>query len=206
MEDIISRLPSGPFYEALDFLQFQDIIRCSSVNKAVYTSLFDQTHLLFRSLLDRDFPCYPPFRHLQNKDCFLKLKSFFKRDFQWKRLGSCCDVQPRYLHRSAITADGEMIFFGGFGRSYTHFNDSWKVAYTEGESSNVTFQNYRTECAAKPSPRGGSTMCIYQRYAFCFGGRDANGTFLNSLHSMSIDTGEWTQVRCDSSEFPPPRW
>ena len=210
--DYLSELPSGPLYDTLDFLPFPDIIKCSALNKTIFHTLHHQKHLLFKLHLNREFPSYLPFQNLSNIECVNKLISFHKRDFKWDLLGSCDDVKPRFLHRSTLTKDGDMLLFGGAGVSNRYFNDTWKVSYMKKGSNveeQICFQQFTSKTQDKITPRGSCSMCTFEGYAFAFGGREANGTFLNCLMSLSVETGDWDEVHpCEplSHAYPNPRW
>mmetsp|Transcript_9414 Transcript_9414/g.17615 ORF Transcript_9414/g.17615 Transcript_9414/m.17615 type:complete len:506 (+) Transcript_9414:52-1569(+) len=207
--DRFSHLPNDVLHEALGFLSFTDTIKCSSFCKSMFNLLFKQPHLLFRYYLDKEFPSYPPFKGLSNMECLKKLLSFHRQCFGWDCLTFCESVSARYLHRSVVTNDGDLIFFGGAGNS--HFNDTWKMSLNDS-MNNVIFQKF--DSTSEPSSRGSCAMCMFGKNVFCFGGRDSHGTFLNSLLCLSTDSGVWTEVHpCvgasragESRWYPPKRW
>jgi hypothetical protein len=209
--DHISHLPSDALLDALDFLSFPDVIKCTAICKSMFDLLYCQPHLLFKRHLERDFPNYPPFENLQNLECVHKLVSFYRKCYKWERLASCDGVSPRYLHRSVVTDDGSMIFFGGTGQSNAFFSDTWKMTFNDVES-NIIFQQIATT-SLQPTPRGSCAMCVYDGNVFCFGGRDLNGRFLNCLMCLSLKEGAWSEVHPCVTEvpgspivYPPHRW
>jgi len=99
----------------------------------------------------------------------------------------------------AIALEGNLLVFGGTGKSEKSLNDTWQWHFRTQEWERVT-------CAGKaPGGRRRHSCVEHESNMYVFGGRDGEGQHFDDLHVLDTQRWLWRKIDYAAGPRPAPR-